>query len=175
MLKIWQNLLAGGHLNLWYLIAVAGLVLAYAVGYNCIFMNEEGKRMRLLRPRTRALLIFAAGFGMAFCVLNESHAGIVHVLSGGKTAEQATKDGSAAMITFVAAIVVMLVYGFILWLCVCKGEDRKRKLLRKQRRARLAADGSAETTKPVAPRQTKTHAEPVALTAVGADKTEAVG
>ncbi len=193
MLHFWQ-----AHWNWWYILSVAGLALAYALGYHCYGKNQKTGRMRQLRTGYRAAFTVLADIGLTLCVLAESHAGIVHLLSGGKTAEQATKDGSAVAITAGAFVGVIVVYGLALVAFTCLGEVQKQKYLKRRRAARKAAKAAAEAEHMAdqpkltviesdsifvkslvfdlcpEPRSTKGRNEPVHLHIVGIDK-EAAG
>ena len=113
MLHFWQ------HWNWWYVGMIAGLVLAYVLGYASYGENPETVRTRKLRTGHQAIFIIAGAVLMTAWVLTESQAGIVHVLSGGKTAEQATRDGSGAVILVGAALGVLIVYGIALLAFFC--------------------------------------------------------
>lgn len=144
------------HFNFWFIIVPAGILMSFAVGYLRIFDDRKhGRRMRWFSETAQGVVDALIAASTGFCIFAESHAGILTVISGGKTAEQIARDGTYVALAVILFVVGVVVYAIALIAMSSAGEQLKlRKLNRARHQARAAAAAAvadAETPAETAP------------------------
>ena len=136
----WYALSAGlfRHFNIWYVMAPGFLALAPVIGYFCIFEDQNGRRMHRLHPLLRRVITGLAGTVVGVCAYFESRVGLMHLLSGGKTAEQLQDDLGIRFWVLLVAIVATVVYVWALRFVAHQGANQKRELIRRLKAERQA-------------------------------------
>lgn len=128
------------HFNFYYVLAPLGLLVVFLVGYLRVFDQENGRRMCWYSKKPQTIISVLVAVLTGLCIFAESHAGILTVISGGKTAEQIARDGADVALAVILLLACVVVYAVALVGLVCLCEHLKlRKLNRARRQTRIAA------------------------------------
>lgn len=128
------------HFNFYYVLAPLGLLMVFLVGYLRIFDQEDGHRMCWYSQKPQAIISVLIAVLTVSCIFAESHAGILTVISGGKTAEQIARDSTYVALAVILFALCVGVYVAALVALIGFGEHLKlRKLNRARRQARAVA------------------------------------